>query len=139
MRRRVAFSPLLYCLPGAAALVFAACALSLPRRPCTDSGELARPGDRTRVTKQCYQRKDRNGNWVNDGPYIEWHKNGKRALKGEYRMGLRHDKWEEWDDTGKLLSEKHFMNGKEVPRFETPSKSVAPVAPTPSPAASSHP
>lgn len=115
------------------------CAGSLPRRPCTDGGELARPGNRSRVTKQCYQKKEPSGRWVNDGPYIEWHKNGKRALKGEYRMGAKNDKWEEWDPAGKLLSTTYYQDGKVIPRFDEPAKPVltpsalpAVVAPQPS-------
>lgn len=116
-------------------LLLMGCAGTLPRRPCTDGGELARAGNRARVTKQCYQRKDPSGRWVNDGPYIEWHSNGKRALKGEYRMGMKNDKWEEWDPTGKLLNTTYYQDGKIVPRFDTPTKTLIPVSdPSPQPA-----
>ncbi len=126
-------------------LSFSACA-TLPRLPCSEGGQKAREnavkGDHP--NKQCYQRLDRNKKWVNDGPYIEWHPNGKRALLGEYRMGLKHGKWEEWDDVGKPLYEKHFVDGKEVPRFNTPDKPIkveqaAPVAAKPGAAAAAVP
>lgn len=105
-------------------IVASSCAGTLPRRPCTEGGEIARPDLKERVNKQCFQRKQPSGRWVNDGPYIEWHKNGKRAVMGEYRMGLKHDKWSEWDAEGKLLSEKHYKNGKEVPRFDTADRAI---------------
>lgn len=102
---------------------------TLPSRPCTEGGELARAGNRKRVNKQCFQKRHPSGRWVNDGPYIEWHKNGKRALKGEYRMGAKNDKWEEWDENGKLLSTTYYQDGNVVPRFEEEAKPVSPAEP----------
>lgn len=112
-------------------LLLTSCAGKLPARPCTEGGEAPRPGLNDRVTKQCFQKKEPSGRWVNDGPYIQWHPNGKRWVTGEYKMGAKNGKWEEWDPSGKKLSEKHYRNGKEVPRFATPDKPITATAAAP--------
>jgi antitoxin component YwqK of YwqJK toxin-antitoxin module len=103
---------------------FFACA-SGPRKPCTDGGQPPREkpfnlkGDR-----QCTQRKDRTGKYVNDGEYTEWYPNGARALLGEYREGKKTGKWIEWDESGKKLSERWFEDGVETPTRETQKTEV---------------
>ncbi|OFZ00060.1 MAG: hypothetical protein A2Z97_16215 [Bdellovibrionales bacterium GWB1_52_6] len=82
-------------------------------RPCSEGGEPSR--EKTiRGTKQCLQVRDRNGKFVNDGDFVEWHPNGQRAGEGEYKMGAKHGKWTEWDERGKKISEKYFENGSPV-------------------------
>lgn len=83
-------------------------------RPCTRGGEPAREKP-TRGTRQCVQYKDRNGQWANHGPYREWHLNGELASEGEYKWGKKQGKWQEWDETGKRISEKFFEDGNAVP------------------------
>jgi antitoxin component YwqK of YwqJK toxin-antitoxin module len=51
---------------------------------------------------------------VNEGPYVEWYPSGKRAVEGEFKHGKKHGKWREWDESGKLLSERWFEDGVET-------------------------
>lgn len=94
-------------------LLLASCA-SGPRHPCLDGGQPAREkpfkGDR-----QCAQRKDPAGKYINEGPYTEWYPSGHRALFGEYKDGKKSGKWIEWDEKGKKLSERWFEDGVETP------------------------
>ncbi len=95
----------------------AGCAFG-PSHPCGDAGEPARevPLDKKlQGNKQCTQRKDASGRFVNDGKYVEWHPSGNRALQGEYKMGKKDGKWTEWDDKGKVISQKWFEDGVEAP------------------------
>jgi hypothetical protein len=87
------------------------CAFSVSK-PCTEGGDPAREKP-VRGTKQCYQQKDASGHYVNNGKYLEWHPNGLRATEGEYKLGRKDGKWSEWDDTGRLVSERWFDNGVE--------------------------
>src|SRR4051794_11833842 len=83
-------------------------------KPCSTGGQSPREGPQIKGTKQCIQMKDRSGKFINHGRYIEWHPNGKRALEGEYKGGLKTGKWSEWDDKGHLLNEKWFEDGVQV-------------------------
>ncbi len=90
-------------------------------KPCTTGGD---PSSKDPIggTKKCTQRKDASGHWVNEGPYTEWFPNGNRALQGEFHWGKKQGKWLEWNPEGKLLSEKFYEDGVEVPRRDAPSK-----------------
>ncbi|MCM2324050.1 MAG: hypothetical protein NDJ90_12390 [Oligoflexia bacterium] len=87
------------------------------QKPCSTSGDPPRdkPFAGQLDRKQCEQRKSKSGRYVNHGVYREWHANGKLALEGEYRDGVKSGKWFEWDEQGKLLSERWYEAGKEVP------------------------
>ncbi|HLE00169.1 MAG TPA: hypothetical protein VJB59_07915 [Bdellovibrionota bacterium] len=94
-------------------LVCCACA-STPSRPCSEGGEP--PRDKPfRGTKQCTQKKDQLGQFVNNGPYFEWYPNGKKALEGEYKTGRKNGRWIEWDEKGQKISDRYFEDGKLVP------------------------
>ena len=47
-----------------------------------------------------------------DGPYMEYHKNGKVSVSGEFKNGEKHSNWKTYNDEGVLLSEETFNNGK---------------------------
>ncbi|MEK6705959.1 MAG: hypothetical protein AABZ06_09235 [Bdellovibrionota bacterium] len=83
-------------------------------KPCSDGGEPSR--DKPFVgTKQCQQSKNSSGAYVNDGQYSEWHLNGQKAIEGAYKLGKKHGKWIEWDESGRVTSEKLFEEGVQVP------------------------
>ena len=97
-------------------------------RPCTEGGQPPRDDGKVgKGNKQCEQIKDSSGKFLNHGRYIEWFPSGKRALEGEYTAGAKTGKWMEWDESGKLLYEKWFENGTEVPgREEKPYNGLTP-------------
>ncbi|MCM2279926.1 MAG: hypothetical protein NDJ89_17770 [Oligoflexia bacterium] len=111
--------------------------VSVVQKPCSTGGDPARDKPFTgRIEKkQCEQRRGKAGRDVNHGAYREWYPNGRLALEGEYREGARSGKWFEWDEQGKLLSERWFENGKEVPTRAAQAAaaagaaSVSPVSP----------
>jgi len=87
------------------------CAGGKIQRPCTWGGEPAREKP-AGGTKQCLQQRNKaTGEWENSGQYLEWYASGRKALEGEYRRGRKHGKWSEWDESGKLISEKFFEDG----------------------------
>lgn len=89
--------------------------------PCQEAGEPARDG-KWPGTRQCVQSYDKaSGRHLNDGRYIDWYPNGKRALVGEYKMGKKHGSWTSYDENGKKLWEKWYIEGKEVSRIEVES------------------
>jgi len=96
------------------------CAFS-KHRPCTDGGDPARV-PATGGTKQCETMDDATGRAVNHGHYREWFTNGRLAIEGDYRMGKKHGKWTEWDESGKRLYEKFYEDGIETPRFDAAPK-----------------
>lgn len=102
--------------------------VTLASHPCTQGGQPAfDDGKVGKGTKQCIQVKDTNGNYINQGKYIEWHKNGVRAIEGEYVGGFKTGKWIEWDNQGRKLKEKWFESGNEVPgREEKPYNGMGP-------------
>jgi len=87
-----------------------------PPKPCTDGGQPSREGTVPfRGIKRCLQVKDQTGNFVNDGKYREWYDNDDIALEGEYRLGKKTGRWVEYDHKRKIISDKWFLDGKEVP------------------------
>lgn len=99
-----------------AVLLLTGCAVAR-HKPCTDGGDAPRekPIEGNKIDKkQCTQEKDRHGKLVNQGSYKEWFFNGRLALEGEYRDGKRHGKWFEYDEAGKIVSERWFEDGKET-------------------------
>lgn len=82
-------------------------------RPCSEGGGPARDKI-SRGTKQCAQIKDRTGQFMNHGPYVEWHPNGMKAAEGEFKMGHKQGRWLEWDEKGKKISDRFFENGHEL-------------------------
>ena len=105
-------NPVRFVVQLALVLVLTACAGKV-HRPCTDAGEPARDKP-FRGTKQCYQAKNKYGEFVNNGLYYEWFPSGKKALEGEYQMGRKTGKWIEWDESGKKISERYYQDGIEV-------------------------
>lgn len=83
--------------------------------PCLEAGDPPRDTETPfRGDRQCVQRKDPSGNYVNDGRYREWHPNGQLALEGMYRMGRKQGKWTLWDSQGRKIAEKYYEDGVEV-------------------------
>lgn len=87
-------------------------------RPCFNGGEPPRAekalGDDKIEKRQCEQVKGPDGKLLNEGLYKEWYWNGNLALEGDYKDGKRHGKWFEYDEKGRLVSERWFENGVET-------------------------
>jgi hypothetical protein len=91
------------------------------QKPCTGTAAGQPAHDDGKVgkgNKQCEQIRDSAGGYVNHGHYIEWYVSGKRMLEGDYASGSKSGKWSEWDEQGKLIAEKWYENGSEVPGRE---------------------
>ena len=98
-----------FLIAASIALLSTGCAIS---HPCLDGGDPARPVP-FQGTRQCHQKLDRHGHYVNNGVYREWYPNGQLALEGMYKDGHKDGKWVEWDSSGRKISEKYFDNGVE--------------------------
>jgi antitoxin component YwqK of YwqJK toxin-antitoxin module len=51
------------------------------------------------------------GEPVLHGPFVEFHKNGKKALEGNYENGASNGRWAFYDDQGRLTGETEFLRG----------------------------
>jgi hypothetical protein len=82
-------------------------------RPCSDGGDLS-DLPKIKGNKECYQRPGPNGRYRNEGKFIQWHPDGSMAIEGEFRDGLKQGKWTEYDESGRIMSERIFENGVEL-------------------------
>ncbi|TNF99927.1 MAG: hypothetical protein EP297_04635 [Gammaproteobacteria bacterium] len=48
---------------------------------------------------------------VKDGLYIEWHRNGRKKIEGNYKDGKKEGKWIQWDANGRKISEEQYVKG----------------------------
>jgi hypothetical protein len=46
-----------------------------------------------------------------DGPFLAWHKGGKRWLEGQYRDGEKSGQWTQWDKDGNRVAEGEYRGG----------------------------
>lgn len=51
------------------------------------------------------------GEPVLHGPYVEFHKNGQKALEGAYENGASNGRWVFFDDKGQKTGETEFLRG----------------------------
>lgn len=113
---RFGFLSCALCLVLAGGGVVTGCATTR-EKPCLNGGQPARDardkpfnGDR-----RCTQRKNSEGQYVNDGLYREIYPNGRVALEGEYKDGKKVGIWTEYDEKGKKIAVRHWVRGVEVP------------------------
>ena len=98
-------------------LFLISCATGHPK-PCSLGGQPARvtPSASVIGKRSCDQAiVDDSGAFLNDGKYYEWYLNDQIALVGEYKKGKKAGRWIEYDESGKIVSQSDFENGKEVP------------------------
>ncbi len=102
---------------GVIFLVLSACSFSRVK-PCTSGGQPAREGESPSIgVKSCHQVIDSvTGKALNEGKYYEWYENDALALEGEYRGGKKTGRWIEYDENGQRISDRYFLEGKEVSR-----------------------
>lgn len=62
---------------------------------------------------QCYQKKDNNGNVLNQGNFRQWYPSGKIALEGTFDEGKKNGLWVQYDEKGNRIAEKWFEHGIE--------------------------
>ena len=99
----------LLCLVVAALL--SAC--SSTTKPCSAGGDTTW-NPPIKGNRQCYQTKNADGKYVNQGKYVEWYKNGNMALEGQFKDGYKDGIWMQYDETGRKAMEKQFRNGVET-------------------------
>ncbi len=96
-------------------LLSSSCASS-HAKPCTLGGQPPRVIPAALIGKKsCDQVVDESGNYLNNGKYYEWFLNEKIATVGEYKRGKKTGRWIEYDESGKILSQLDFEDGKELP------------------------
>jgi len=73
------------------------------------------------------QQLESEGNFKNDIPEGAWtwyFMDGKLKEHGSYSSGLREGKWISYNETGSVISEKYFEDGKEVQKDKPNSKKI---------------
>ncbi len=95
---------------GLGLLAFSACTTF---RPCTEGGNL-KGIPVIKGNRQCYQKKNREGKYINDGKFIQWHPNGVVAIEGAFKAGDKTGTWYFFDEKGKKTAEKNFENDIEM-------------------------
>ena len=66
------------------------------------------------LTNWVHEKKVTHGNCTDgkrDGPWLEWHGNGKRKIEGYFWKGERHGPWEEWAPDGRLEVSGEYRHG----------------------------
>ena len=53
------------------------------------------------------------GQWLKEGPYLEWYQNGQKKVHGEYLVGRQHGPWTFFFATGEVLRQGSFAGGVE--------------------------
>lgn len=52
-----------------------------------------------------------------DGPWVQYHRDGKKAAEGAYRAGEKHGPWTYWFESGQVSEEIGFAMGRRHGRF----------------------
>lgn len=94
-------------------LLASSCAIG---HPCKDGGDVYWVGPEGKQIKgdmRCFQTKLRDGSFVNQGNFYQWHPNGKIALEGEFKDGRKNSTWTQYDENGQKIMVKVFENGVE--------------------------
>ena len=75
-----------------------------------------------KLNRRCDQKLQADGQWINHGSYSEWNEDGQLVLTGQFRMGKKWGRWTQFDPklasvgkSGKVVAEKFFENGEEIP------------------------
>jgi hypothetical protein len=97
-----------------------------PLKPCSLGGQSPRVNSTAAIgRKSCDQIMDDSGRYLNDGKYYEWYLNDQIATVGEYKKGKKSGRWIEYDESGKILSQLNFEEGKELdPSYEIKKEGV---------------
>ena len=85
------------------------CAIS---KPCAEAGDTTWP---TKIPgdAHCYQKKQPDGRWVNDGKYYLYSDDGVILLEGNFVAGKKDGIWVEYNEKGEKIREHQFENGVE--------------------------
>ncbi len=101
-------------------MTLASCAFG--PKPCSDSGDISWPvkfeGD-----KKCFQKKDADGKYVNEGEFKQLDRNGRVVLIGFLKDGKKNGMWVQYNEKGEKVVEKYFENGIEKSLPPLPSGS----------------
>jgi hypothetical protein len=61
--------------------------------------------------------KDKQGNYVKDGPYAAFYQNGQKSEEGAFKSDHPEGHWQKWGDDGKLTLDINYKNGKREGAF----------------------
>ncbi len=95
-------------------LLFVCCLWScaIGYKPCSDSGDASWP-NKLSGDKKCYQKKDANGKFTNEGEFKQIDINGKVLLHGFFKNGKKDGLWTQYNEKGEKLLERYFEMGVE--------------------------
>lgn len=79
-------------------------------RPCPAGS--VRHGEPPPVGRAQWCRRRQAGSWVNHGPFMAWHPNGRMQAKGTYRDGKPHGRFEMWFQNGQRRARGHYEQGQ---------------------------
>ena len=100
--------------PIALLLAASLSACSTMSKPCQDAGDVSWDWGPKPVkgNRQCLQIQEaKTGKWINHGRYVVWFPNGKVALEGNFKDGLKEGKWVQFDEEGKKVVEREYIGG----------------------------
>ncbi len=83
-------------------------------RPCQDGGDVTWDPP-IKGNRQCAQWKDKTGNFVNHGQFLQYDESGRLVVEGDFREGKRSGAWTEYDKEGKKSRQKWYYKGVELP------------------------
>jgi hypothetical protein len=61
--------------------------------------------------------KDKQGNYLKDGPFTSFHQNGQKEQEGAYKSDRPDGHWQRWGEDGKLTLDINYENGKREGAF----------------------
>ena len=110
----------LECLPSSRRLpvsvVLFGIASCAGEKVCQKGGDTAwvNPANPIRGDKECTQKEDAGGRWINHGPYHQNYASGKIALEGQFVEGRRDGYWYQYDEEGNKILLKYYQDGIEM-------------------------
>ena len=98
-----------------AALCFASAAgCTTTTKPCSEGGDVKWVSTvPVRGIKRCLQRKFEDGKFANHGQYEEVSDSGKILLEGQFFEGKKDGTWTQYDEKGNKILERYFDRGIE--------------------------
>jgi hypothetical protein len=101
-------------------LILTPACVSTPFRPCSEGGDVSwEPAIKKEKTgnRSCRQIEVK-GKYINDGQYYQYYPNGKPAIDGQFKDGLRTGKWTQFDEEGKKFFIREYEKGEETKAYK---------------------
>ena len=93
-------------------LLFFASACSSGYKPCAQGGDVTW-ANKIHGDRVCYQKRQKDGTYLNEGHYRQYYDNGKIAIEGQFKDGKKEGIWTQYDEKGEANLEKYYEKGVE--------------------------